>query len=260
MHPILFQIGPVPIYSYGFMIALAFIASSVVLKSELRRRKLETALTEPLLTSALLGGIFGARLFFIFQNFNEFSAEPWSMIFSGGGLVWYGGFIGGILAVAFIVYRKRLDFLHILDSLSPPLALGYAIGRIGCLLAGDGDYGKPTDLPWAMSFPNGIVPTYDPVHPTPLYETFIMLAVFILLRHISLRNPAKGKVFAVYLIVSSLERFLIEFVRINPVIFFYMTLAQFISIPVLLAGMVIFLKRYGSLSAKKKIAHTGARR
>jgi phosphatidylglycerol:prolipoprotein diacylglycerol transferase len=126
---------------------------------------------------------------------------------------------------------------------SPAAAVGYAIGRIGCLLSGDGDYGVPTTLPWGMSFPNGVVPTVERVHPTPLYEFFIWLAIGAILWRLGKRALTgagpKGEVFCAYLILTGIARFLIEFIRINPRSFFGLSNAQTASLVSIVAGAIL---------------------
>ena len=193
-------------------------------------------------TAILLGGLLGAKVNYILLNFKYFLDDPWASLFSGGGLVWYGGFIGGLAAFSCVVLKRRLRWLQLADAVAPALAIGYAIGRIGCLLSGDGDYGKPSDLPWAMAFPNGTVPTLAPVHPTPIYEALIMAGVCFVLLKLGRRNLSEGKVFCIYLVLAGTERFLIEFWRINPVVASGLTMAQCISIAVIAFGVCGLLR------------------
>jgi phosphatidylglycerol:prolipoprotein diacylglycerol transferase len=182
--------------------------------------------------AALVGGIVGAKLWYL--------AENGGPLFSGTGLTFYGGLIGGALAViAWTSYRGTLD-LKLADAVVPSLAAAYAIGRIGCQFAGDGDYGKPWDGPWAMSYPNGTVPTDIPVHPTPIYETLIMGTFAIVLWRLRDRwNP--GVLTGIYLIGVGVERFLIEFLRRNDHIALGLTQAQFVSLGFMVAGVALLL-------------------
>src|SRR5204863_106764 len=163
-----------------------------------------------ILFAALIGGLVGARGYYLLQNHSQLSLGD---VFGGSGLIWYGGLLGGTVTV--LVWARRRDFLslQLLDLAAPGLALGYAIGRIGCQVSGDGDYGKPSDLPWAMGYPKGTVPT-DPgvtVHPTPIYETVVMgLVAWLLWRWRDRFRP--GVLFAFYLVFAGIERFLVEFV------------------------------------------------
>ncbi len=245
MYPELFSIGPLTIYSFGVMVVVAFFCGNWLIALELKRLGLEKKIrADALTTGILLGGLLGAKVYYILLNFKYFLDDPWSSIFSGGGLVWYGGFIGAIFVFTYIVNKKKLRWLQLADAVAPALALGYAIGRIGCLLSGDGDYGKPSDLPWAMAFPNGTVPTLVPVHPTPIYETFIMSVVCLILIKVGRRNLPAGTVFWTYLVLAGTERLIIEFWRINPVVALGLTMAQFMSIAVITVGVCgLFLGR-----------------
>lgn len=239
MKPVLIKIGAIPIYSFGVMIVAAFFLCCWIVNLELRRRGLDQQVkADSLVGSVLLGGLVGARLNYILENFEEFLSAPFE-IFAGGGLVWYGGLLGGIVALTYVVHRRKLNWLQIADVLAPTLALGYAVGRIGCLLAGDGDYGKPSNLPWAMAFPEGIVPTTTPVHPTPIYETIIMTVVFFILWGIRKKISKDGVIFGFYLILASAERFLIEFVRINPIVVWNLTMAQIVSLVLVAVGWIL---------------------
>jgi phosphatidylglycerol---prolipoprotein diacylglyceryl transferase len=153
--------------------------------------------------------------------------------------------IGGFLALLLLARRFRMSPLLLLDAASPAAAMGYGIGRIGCLISGDGDYGIPTSLPWGMSFPNGIVPTTEKVHPTPIYEFLVAALIFWILWKFGARalkaHAPNGIVFAAYLVLTGLARLLVEFIRINPRSFYGLTNAQAASIVSVLAGVILFL-------------------
>ncbi len=239
MKPVLIQIGSIPVYSFGVMIVAAFFICCWIVNLELRRKGLDHQVeADSLVISVLIGGLIGARGYYILENFTEFLSAPFE-IFSGGGLVWYGGVLGGVVALTYVLQRKKLNWLQVADILAPALALGYAIGRIGCLLAGDGDYGKPSNLPWAMAFPEGIVPTTVPVHPTPIYETLIMLMIFFILWSMRKKIIRNGIIFGFYLILASTERFFIEYLRVNPVIIWNLTMAQIISLGAAAIGLFL---------------------
>ncbi len=171
-------------------------------------------------------------------------------LFSGSGLVWYGGVIGGAIGVLLWARYRRFLGLGLLDLAAPALALGYAIGRCGCQLSGDGDYGKAWDGPWAMSYPDGTVPTDQAVHPTPIYETLAMgLGAWILWQLRDRFRP--GVLFAVYLLYAGTERLLVEFLRRNSEIALGLTTAQFESLAMMLAGVGwiwAVKRRHGTLS------------
>jgi phosphatidylglycerol:prolipoprotein diacylglycerol transferase len=182
-----------------------------------------------------VGGVVGSRLDYVVQNYDDVSGDLLGNVFSGSGLVWYGGLIGGAAGVLLWAWRRGYLGVQLLDVLAPALALGYAIGRVGCQLSGDGDYGTRSDLPWAMSYPDGTVPTTDEVHPTPVYETFAMGLVALALWQ--LRDRLRpGALFALYLVLAGLERLLVEFVRRNDEVVAGLTLAQLLSLAMIAAG------------------------
>jgi phosphatidylglycerol---prolipoprotein diacylglyceryl transferase len=169
------------------------------------------------------------------QNWGSVKHDFFGNLFSGTGLVWYGGAIGGAIAVCIWAWRRGFLGLALLDLAATPLALGYAIGRIGCQLSGDGDYGKASDLPWAMSYPHGTVPTTHRVQPTPVYESVAMALIAWILW--SLRDRfAPGLLFALYLVLSGLERFLVEFVRRNDKVWAGLTVPQIESLVLMIIG------------------------
>jgi phosphatidylglycerol:prolipoprotein diacylglycerol transferase len=170
------------------------------------------------------------------ENWSEAKDDVLGSLFSGSGLVFYGGLIGGAICVLLWAWRRGVFDLLTLDMAAVPLAAGYAIGRIGCQLAGDGDYGKDWDGPWAMAYPHGTVPTTTPVHPTPIYETLTMGLVAILLwrwRH----RWRPGTLFALWMVLAGVERFLVEFVRRNPAELLGLTQPQLISVALIAGGL-----------------------
>jgi phosphatidylglycerol---prolipoprotein diacylglyceryl transferase len=229
------DIGPITLQTFGIMFALAFVAAGALVAKRLDELGKPVDWAYELIFAALVGGIVGARLDFVIENYSEVKDDLLGNIFSGSGLVWYGGAIGGAIAVCLWAYFRRMLNLRLLDLCAPSLAIGYAIGRIGCQVSGDGDYGIPWDGPWAMAYPDGTVPTDVPVHPTPIYETLAMgLAAYGLWR---LRNSFRpGLLFALYLVVAGLERFLIEFIRRNDEVLAGLTQAQVLSIAMIAVG------------------------
>jgi prolipoprotein diacylglyceryl transferase len=260
------HLGPLTIPTFGLMVATALLVSAYVLQADFNRRRgqLETIKgynsekDEGFLIIGVAGlaGLIGARLYHVLESPAEFFANPWPQLFSRFGFAWFGGFLGGFIALVFLARRSKIPLLQFLDICSPAACVGYAIGRIGCLLSGDGDYGKPTSLPWGMSFPNGVVPTTDRVHPTPLYEFFIWLAIAAFLWHMgskALRGPkAKGEIFCNYLLLTGVARFLIEFLRINPRSFFGLSNAQAASLVSILLGAVLLWRLKNRFRALKK--------
>jgi phosphatidylglycerol:prolipoprotein diacylglycerol transferase len=244
------NIGPLTLQTFGLMFALAFLAAGALIAKRLREIGKPVDWAYEMGFAALIGGVVGSRVYFIVQNYDSVKDDLIGNLFSGSGLVWYGGAIGGALAVlAWAWYRDFLGFT-LLDLAAPALALGYAIGRCGCQLSGDGDYGKPWDGPWAMSYPDGTVPTDRAVHPTPIYETLAMgLGAWILWR---LRDRFRtGVLFAIYLLYAGAERFAVEFLRRNSEVALGLTSAQFESLAMMAIGAIWILavrRRHGSLA------------
>jgi prolipoprotein diacylglyceryl transferase len=251
--------------TFGLMVATGLLASAYALQAEFNRRRtqLQSVLKEDsadegflIIGIAGIAGLLGARLYHVLESPKEFFADPWPQLFSRFGFAWFGGFLGGFLALFFLAKYFKIPLLLFLDMCSPAACVGYGIGRIGCLLSGDGDYGKPTSLPWGMSFPNGVVPTTERVHPTPIYEFFVWMGIAAFLWHMgskSLRGPkAKGEIFANYLILTGVARFLVEIIRINPRSFLGMTNAQTASVISVVLGMVFLWRIKSQFHALKK--------
>ncbi len=252
MHPTLIDFGtvfsiPIGIHSYGVMLATAFITCSILLRYELNRRGYEGDVATTIIVAGAIGGIVGAKIYFIFLD-GRIAVDE---IFSPAGLVWYGGLIGGSAAISWVIHRSPNPFLPTIDVLGPLILLGYGIGRIGCLLAGDGDYGPPSDAWWAMAFPKGTVPTTDRVHPTPIYETLLSFAFFAVLwsqrkKYVSI----PGFVFGVSLVLVGVERFIVEFWRLTPRVFpstsalHWLTSPQVVSILVVCFGIFFSVWMY----------------
>jgi phosphatidylglycerol---prolipoprotein diacylglyceryl transferase len=236
------HIGPLDLQTFGICFALAFLVSGLIVGRRFRELGHPADWTYEMVFAALIGGLIGSRLDFILQNWDDVSDDLLGNIFSGSGLVWFGGLVGGALGV--ILWARWRHFLgwQLFDTAAVPLAAGYAVGRIGCQLSGDGDYGVESDLPWAMSYPDGTVPTTDEVHPTPVYETLAMgLAAYVLWR---LRDRfAPGVLFGIYLMVAGIERFLVEFIRRNDDVVAGLTQAQLISLVLLGVGAAIVAVR-----------------
>ncbi len=215
------------------MAALAIIVSGVFLAIDLRQRGYDPSSSLEIVFAGGIGGFIGARLYYVAEHWGE----PGQGLFSGSGLVWYGGVAGGVIGVIFIATWKRIPLGVMANAVAAPLALAYVIGRIGCQLAGDGDYGSATSLPWGMSYPDGMVPTTEIVHPTPVYESIAMLVVFWVLWRFRGRLTAGWSLFGLYLVLAGVERLLVEFVRATPVTFAGMTTAQVISVVLILIGI-----------------------
>jgi phosphatidylglycerol---prolipoprotein diacylglyceryl transferase len=260
MHPEI-NLGPLTLQSFGLMFAFAFLAAGALVWKRLGEIGKPVDWAYEIGFSALVGGVVGSRLYFIVQNYDSVKDDLLGNLFSGSGLVWYGGAIGGAVAVVLWAWYRDFLRLALLDLVAPALALGYAVGRIGCQLSGDGDYGKAWDGPWAMSYPDGTVPTTEEVHPTPVYEALAMgFGAWVLWR---LRERFRvGVLFALYLIYAGAERFLVEFVRRNEDVALGLTSAQLESLAMMVAGIAwlyVVGQRHGTLSREAARSAVGSR-
>lgn len=237
MYPILFRIGSFEITSFGAMVALGALLGILLLRRELGRSGLNQADGTDAAMVGVLGGLLGAKLLFVFEHASEGVAAA---LFNRGGLSWFGGLVGGVLAGWLYMRWRRLPVVGVLAAAAPGLALGHAVGRIGCFLVGD-DYGSPTHLPWGVAFPQGLPPTFEKVHPTQLYEAaFLFIFMFVLIRWRK-RGMPDLKVIALYLLVAGAERFLLEFIRINVRVALGLTVAQWASLAAVLLGGVLLI-------------------
>jgi phosphatidylglycerol:prolipoprotein diacylglycerol transferase len=247
MYPILFEVGPFTIYSLGLFWALGALAAVWILRLELKRYGYDPEIAASVVFAAAIAGLLGARLLFILEEWESFTQAPLQFIFSGAGFSWYGGLVGGALAAAWVSKRHNLPLAETADIAAPALALGYGIGRIGCFLAGDATWGKVTNVPWAMAFPNAVAGWADPltgvpyppgarVHPTQLYELVQSLFVFVILWTLRKRSYPAGTIFYLYLVLAGSMRFVVEFWRANPIIGLGMTEYQWISLALVVPG------------------------
>ncbi|MDZ7266502.1 MAG: prolipoprotein diacylglyceryl transferase [candidate division KSB1 bacterium] len=192
---------------------------------------------------SLLLAYLGARLPVVVHYWRNV-AESFATVFNGAGLVWYGGLFGGAAAVMWTIRHYNMPFWTTVDVVAVQLLVGQSFGRMGCFLSGDGDYGPPADVPWAMAFPQGVVPTTERVHPTPLYDIVLLLTAFAIIWKVRRKGFMPGTLSGLYLIAAGGERFLTEFWRRTPKIAFgWMTLAQIISLAMILAGVVLICLR-----------------
>jgi len=258
MRPTLFYLGELAVPSFWVTAILGFVAAFCVIRNDLQRRGADGELAYDMILYAYVGGWVGARLFLIPTAWDIFTNDPIGFLLSGSGWVWYGGVVGGFVGIVWLARQRQLPFLYLADVSAPALAIGLAIGRVGCQLAGDGDYGVPTDLPWAMSYPNGVVPTTERVHPAPVYEMLACLAIFAYLWRRRRQSPPTGDLFGRYLILSGIERFLIELVRRNPAWLLGITTAQWFSIAFVVLGALI-LQRVHAHAAAAPVLKPSAR-
>ena len=247
MYPVLFTIGPLTIYSLGLFWTLGALAAAGIFRLELKRYGYDPEIAASVVFAAAIAGLLGARLLFILEGWESFRQAPFQFIFSGAGFSWYGGLVGGALAAAWVFKRNKLPLAQAADIAAPALALGYGIGRIGCFLAGDATWGKVTDVPWAMAFPDAVAGWVDPVtgvpyppgarvHPTQLYELVQSLVVFAILWTLRKRHHPPGTIFYLYLILAGSMRFIVEFWRVNPIVALGMTEYQWISLALVILG------------------------
>jgi phosphatidylglycerol---prolipoprotein diacylglyceryl transferase len=225
-----------PLKTFGLCFGLAFLVSGAIVARRLKELGKMVDWAYEMVLAALIGGLVGARLYWVLGNLDEVRGDVIGGIFGGSGLVWFGGGLGGAAGVLLWARRKGMFNLLLLDICSPALAMGYAIGRVGCQISGDGDYGQPTDLPWGMAYPDGVVPTTDVVHPTPIYETLSMCLVAWWLWRMR-ETFLLGVLFGFYLVLAGTERLLVEFVRRNEPVLAGLTEAQLLSVVMMVAGL-----------------------
>jgi phosphatidylglycerol---prolipoprotein diacylglyceryl transferase len=232
IYPTLFRIRDFEITSFGVFVAIGALVGLWVFRRELRRSGLpESALDTAI--AGVLGGMAGAKLLWTFEHFGE---EPFTdLILSRGGMSWFGGFAGGLLAGLWVMQRKRLPKIPVLAAATPALVVGHAVGRVGCLLVGD-DYGRPTNLPWGIAFPQGLPPTSVPVHPTQIYEAAALVPLALLLLRWRKQGRPDRFVLGGYLALAGAIRFLIEFLRVNVRVLGPFSVAHLASLVAIAAG------------------------
>lgn len=283
MYPEILRIGDFVISSYGLMMVIAFLTGNYLLRKDMIALGKDPEMADDLTFQAALGGILGAKLYYLIENIP--GGRAWenlsglgdviSGIFTlnvsliaggiqnfGSGMVFLGGFIGGMIAVTRYAKKHDITFVMVADWTAPYVVLGHGIGRIGCFLVGD-DYGRPTDLPWAVAFPNGLPVSsvgnlrylgvnldsslpYNQVlacHPTQIYEMIAYFSIFIYLRFVVKKNQQySGQIIFEYLFLAGFTRFLVEFIRLNPTYLFGFSGAQFISVAMMVVGMLFMWK------------------
>jgi phosphatidylglycerol:prolipoprotein diacylglycerol transferase len=294
MIPVLFSVGPLHVYSYGLMLGISFLLGSYILALHLKRNAIDPGVASTITFLAVIFGIGGAKMLYLIEEWESFVRDPFGMAFSAGGLTWYGGFLLALLAVSLFIRSKRIPFLKVWDGLGIALILAYGVGRIGCHLAGDGDYGAPTHLPWGTIYAQGVAKPsralqeyfqhhpeqraewkYDslrvlfagkdrmgnpytrfdeitPLHPTPLYEFVLGCAGFGLLFWLRSRLKVDGTLFMCYVMLSSIFRFFVEFLRLNPHLFGGLSEAQLFSIVLFVAALGGFFYLRGRTSPLTK--------
>jgi phosphatidylglycerol:prolipoprotein diacylglycerol transferase len=254
MYPVLFRIGAFEVTSFGAMVAAGALVGLWLFARELRFSELPEDATNGA-AIGVIAGLVGAKLLWVFEHFGE---EPFaSLLFSRGGLSWFGGFFGGVGAALLYFRLRGWRILPIIAAATPALAVGHAIGRIGCFLVGD-DYGRPTSLPWGVAFPKGLPPTDVPVHPTQLYEAAFLAVLAWLLIRWRRAGVADRAVVGRYFVLAGVDRFLIEILRINVRVALGLTVAQYGSLIVVAIGLVLMLTgRHAAVAGASGGQHKG---
>jgi phosphatidylglycerol:prolipoprotein diacylglycerol transferase len=242
MLPVLFRIGSLEITSFGVMVALGALVGLWVFRRELSRAGLPDAALDAAVYG-LVGGLLGAKLLYVFEHLEDGSFL--SLFLDRGGMSWFGGFVGGLLAGFLTIRAKRWPLMPILAAATPALAIGQMIGRIGCFLVGD-DYGRPTSLPWGVAFPRGLPPTIDRVHPTQIYEAMFLGVLAWMLIRWRRKGVSDRAVLGRYLVLAGAFRFALEFVRVNTRVLGPLTVAHLFSLLVVALGGVLLLRRGNS--------------
>ncbi len=243
MHPLLFEIFGLKIYSYGVLVALAFLAGFALIGYRAKQAGERVDDYLEAIVWFIIAGIGGARLFYFIWFPEVFLKDPIGSMFSQGGLVWYGGLIGAFAAMWIYARIKKIRLFRFGDIVAPAAAMGLAIGRIGCLLAGC-CYGAPCDLPWAIQYPHSHETHGFPVHPAPLYETVLMLLAMGILLKMDAKKPFEGFTTWWFFIFAGIVRFSLEFIRGDKLIWsqnFQLSASQWVSVFGILLGTVMLL-------------------
>lgn len=236
MYPILFRIGDFTVTSYGVMLVIAFIASGLVVASEWKRRGWDPSAAQDVVLAAMVGGIVGSKLYWALDHWTLLTADPVGTLFGRAGLTYLGGLVGGIFAVMALLAWRAYPLGKAIDSCALAIPVGNMLGRVGCFLVGD-DYGRPTDLPWGVAFPEGSPPTTEPVHPTQIYEILMTLPLFGFLWWQRKRDLPDFFLFWEFCFLYGVQRFVVEVFRINPRLALGLSAAQWLSAAMVVLGL-----------------------
>jgi phosphatidylglycerol---prolipoprotein diacylglyceryl transferase len=258
MYPFI-HIGHFSIGTFGLCLWLASVCACWALYCNFRRFGID-ADAVGVAAYTTVGGVVGAKLWHVLEDPTLLMHQPFLVLFDRAGFAWFGGLLAGIAVLVWSGRQAKIGGLGMLDLAAPAVSVGYGVGRIGCLVSGDGDYGIPTSLPWGMSFTHGLVPTTQRVHPTPIYE----LLVALLIAGYLWRRGAKsgdgsalplGQITGEYLVLSGVARFLVEFIRINPRIYWGMTNAQVASLGSIVAGilLIVWARRHSTTASAAEV-------
>ncbi len=248
MIPDLFSIGPIAIHSFGLMVAAAIIVGLRLAVKSFQKFGLPVTAAEPIVFVAGISGVVGARIWsMLFFDLNSTIADPVGTLLSSGGFVFHGGLIVSLICTAIYIRRKGLPLGTVADALGPALTLGYGVGRLGCQLSGDGDYGAPTESIWGMSYSTGYIPTPPGVlvYPTPFFESIgALISVWLLIKLESLPAwQSPGKRFGAMLVLMGFFRFMVEFIRVEPMLSIGITEAQLVSILIAIFGCLLIFHK-----------------
>lgn len=239
MYPTLFRIGDFEVTSFGALVAIGALVGLWIFRRELRFSGFPDNASDAGL-AGIFGGMLGAKLLWVSEHLDE--GGFFELLLSRGGMSWFGGFAGGLLAGILLIRMRRLPLVPVLAAATPALAIGHAIGRVGCLLVGD-DYGTPTDLPWGVAFPQGLPPTDVPVHPTMMYEAILLVPLAWLLIRMRRRKAPPSVVLGFYLAAAGAIRFAIEFLRINERVAGPLSVAHIAALVAVAVGGALLLMR-----------------
>lgn len=260
MYPFI-HVSHYSIGTFGILLWLAAVAGCWVLHKNFQRKGVKADAIN-VTALATVAGIVGAKLWHVFEMPHLLMQIPLQLLLDRAGFAWFGGLVAAILVLMWQGRVAKVGALGMLDLAAPAAAVGYGVGRLGCFTSGDGDYGIPTKLPWGVTFPHGLVPTLQPVQPTPIYE---FIAALVIAWYLWQRGKGKkplGWITGEYLIWTGLARFLVEFVRINPKLYFGMSNAQVASIGSMIAGVLLIVwaqrraRSREAVSKRKPAAHT----
>jgi phosphatidylglycerol---prolipoprotein diacylglyceryl transferase len=260
MYPFI-HIGRFEIGTFGILLWLAAVSGCWVLYKNFQRKGVEADAIN-VTALATVAGIVGAKLWHVFESPHLLMQIPMQLLLDRAGFAWFGGLVAAILVLMWQGRVAKVGALGMMDLAAPAAAVGYGVGRLGCFTSGDGDYGIPTSLPWGVSFPHGLVPTMQRVQPTPIYEFIVALLIAWYLWRRGRTEKPVGWITGEYLVWTGLARFLVEFVRINPKIYFGMSNAQVASIGSMIAGVVLIVwaQRHPhtiqQTRKRKPVAHT----
>ena len=253
------ELGPLTFYTYGLMLAIGLAVGIALAGVELRRKGFDPAHVVWIALIAIVSGVVGSKLLFVVEEWDRFVVDPKGVMFGAGGFSFYGGAAVAVLAIYPYLRWNGISLLAFGDAVAPGALLGRGIGRIGCHLSGDGDYGLPTALPWgtdyshgifppsqaiarlpelARTFPGGIAPDNLPMHPTGVYEFLISALLFVVLWRYRTRAHPAGRLLMLYLLATGGVRFVLEFLALAPPIALGLTEAQLISLGVIVIGAV----------------------